>query len=55
MSEPRTIEEIKSDIRHRVGQRAPFLHADRQYLLFRSTALACLPVRLPRHGRSVRL
>ena len=27
MSEPRTIEEVKNDIRGRVGQRAPFLHA----------------------------
>ena len=29
MSEPRTIEEVKKDIRNRVGQRAPFLHADK--------------------------
>ncbi|HYA30999.1 MAG TPA: alpha/beta fold hydrolase [Acidobacteriota bacterium] len=29
MSEPRTIAEVKDDIRSRVGQRAPFLHADR--------------------------
>ena len=30
MSEPRTIDEVKNDIRQRVGQRAPFLHADKQ-------------------------
>src|SRR5262245_49873170 len=29
MSKPRTIEEVKNDIRGRVGQRAPFLHADK--------------------------
>ncbi len=29
MSEPRTIEEVKNDIRERVGHRAPFLHADK--------------------------
>jgi len=29
MSEPRTVEEVKNDIRSRVGQRAPFLHADK--------------------------
>jgi len=29
MSDPRTIEEVKNDIRGRVGQRAPFLHADK--------------------------
>ena len=29
MSEPRTVEEVKNDIRGRVGQRAPFLHADK--------------------------
>ena len=29
MSEPRSLEEVKNDIRSRVGQRAPFLHADR--------------------------
>ena len=28
MSEPRTLEEVKNDIRSRVGHRAPFLHAD---------------------------
>jgi esterase FrsA len=28
MSQPRTIEEVKNDIRERVGRRAPFLHAD---------------------------
>jgi esterase/lipase len=28
MDKPRTIEEIKNDIRSRVGRRAPFLHAD---------------------------
>ena len=28
MSEPRTTEEVKNDIRERVGRRAPFLHAD---------------------------
>ena len=28
MSQPRPIEEIKGDIRNRVGRRAPFLHAD---------------------------
>jgi hypothetical protein len=27
MFAPRTIEEIKNDIRSRVGKRAPFLHA----------------------------
>jgi esterase FrsA len=29
MSEPRTIEEVKNDIRERIGRRAPFLHADK--------------------------
>ena len=29
MSAPRTIEEVKNDIRDRVGHRAPFLHADK--------------------------
>jgi acetyl esterase/lipase len=29
MSQPRTIEEVKNDIRDRVGRRAPFLHADK--------------------------
>jgi len=29
MSEPRTVEEVKNDIRSRVGHRAPFLHADK--------------------------
>ena len=29
MSEPRTLEEVKNDIRRRVGHRAPFLHADK--------------------------
>jgi esterase/lipase len=29
MSEARTIEDVKNDIRGRVGQRAPFLHADK--------------------------
>ena len=29
MSEPRTIDEVKDDIRSRVGRRAPFLYADR--------------------------
>ncbi|MGZ8477030.1 MAG: alpha/beta hydrolase, partial [Candidatus Binatia bacterium] len=29
MSVPRTIEEVKNDIRDRVGHRAPFLHADK--------------------------
>src|SRR5690349_15280347 len=29
MSEPRTVEEVKNDIRERVGRRAPFLHADK--------------------------
>jgi esterase FrsA len=29
MSAPRTIEEVKNDIRERVGRRAPFLHADK--------------------------
>jgi len=29
MSKPRTIDEIKDDIRDRVGRRAPFLHADK--------------------------
>jgi hypothetical protein len=28
MSKPRTVEEVKIDIRQRVGRRAPFLHAD---------------------------
>jgi esterase/lipase len=28
MDKPRTVEEVKADIRSRVGQRAPFLHAD---------------------------
>jgi hypothetical protein len=28
MDKPRTIEEVKNDIRSRVGRRAPFLHAD---------------------------
>src|SRR6187399_1278416 len=30
MSEPRTIEEVKNDIRERIGHRAPFLHADKE-------------------------
>ena len=30
MDKPRTLEEIKNDIRSRVGHRAPFNHADRQ-------------------------
>ena len=29
MSEPRSLEEVKNDIRSRVGHRAPFLHADK--------------------------
>ncbi len=29
MSKPRTIDEVKNDIRKRVGRRAPFLHADK--------------------------
>ncbi len=29
MSKPRTVEEVKSDIRERIGRRAPFLHADK--------------------------
>lgn len=29
MSKPRTIDEVKNDIRGRVGRRAPFLHADK--------------------------
>ena len=29
MSVPRTVEEVKNDIRDRVGHRAPFLHADK--------------------------
>ena len=29
MSKPRTVEEVKNDIRERVGRRAPFLHADK--------------------------
>jgi hypothetical protein len=29
MSQPRTLEEVKKDIRERVGRRAPFLHADK--------------------------
>ena len=29
MSRPRTIEEVKNDIRDRVGRRAPFLHAEK--------------------------
>ena len=29
MGKPRTIEEVKNDIRDRVGRRAPFLHADK--------------------------
>ncbi len=29
MSKPRTTEEVKNDIRERVGRRAPFLHADK--------------------------
>ena len=29
MSTPRTVEEVKNDIRERVGHRAPFLHADK--------------------------
>src|ERR1044072_5298229 len=28
MSEPRTVAEVKNDMRERVGRRAPFLHAD---------------------------
>ena len=30
MDKPRTLEEIKSDIRSRVGHRAPFNHADKK-------------------------
>src|SRR5262245_41686122 len=30
MDQPRTLEEIKSDIRSRVGHRAPFNHADKE-------------------------
>jgi hypothetical protein len=30
MDKPRTLEEIKNDIRSRVGHRAPFNHADKQ-------------------------
>ncbi|HXV81221.1 MAG TPA: hypothetical protein VEG60_15185, partial [Candidatus Binatia bacterium] len=30
MDKPRTLEEIKNDIRGRVGHRAPFNHADEQ-------------------------
>ena len=30
MDKPRTLEEIKCDIRSRVGHRAPFNHADKQ-------------------------
>ena len=29
MNQPRNLEEIKNDIRARLGQRAPFLHADK--------------------------
>ena len=29
MNRPRTLEEIKNDIRARLGHRAPFLHADK--------------------------
>jgi esterase/lipase len=29
MTKPRTLEDVKNDIRERVGRRAPFLHADR--------------------------
>lgn len=29
MSKPRTVEEVKNDVRDRIGRRAPFLHADR--------------------------
>jgi len=29
MSKPRTVEEVKNDIRERLGRRAPFLHADK--------------------------
>ena len=29
MSKPRTTEEVKIDIRERIGRRAPFLHADK--------------------------
>ena len=29
MSKPRSVEEVKNDIRERVGRRAPFLHADK--------------------------
>ncbi len=29
MSEPRSLEEVKNDIRSRLGERAPFIHADR--------------------------
>src|SRR5258707_7469330 len=29
MSKPRSMEEVKNDIRERVGRRAPFLHADK--------------------------
>ena len=29
MSKPRTVDEVKNDIRDRVGRRAPFLHADK--------------------------
>ena len=30
MSEPRSVDEVKNDIRGRIGQRAPFLHADKE-------------------------
>ena len=29
MNQPRSLEEIKNDIRARLGHRAPFLHADK--------------------------
>jgi esterase FrsA len=40
MSKPRTIEEVKNDIRARIGRRAPFLHADRSEV---EEALAQMP------------
>ena len=40
MDKPRTLEEVKNDIRDRVGHRAPFLHADKAEAL---EALAKMP------------
>jgi acetyl esterase/lipase len=40
MSKPRSVEEVKNDIRNRVGRRAPFLHADENEA---EEALARLP------------